>query len=217
MMENLLPNNTFYNELAIDYDEMISFDSAVEKKKNLLKNFINQKTMAAADIGCGSGVDSIALAQLGVNVTAFDPSTEILKVAKMNSQKLDLEIAFYNYHADQIPHEHNNQYEIVVALGNTFSNIPQEIFIDSLNRCYEILKPKGQLLIQVLNYDKILSDKKRIVNITEGKTKYFVRFYDFVDEQIVFNILAFNKNNNSDFKLASTRIYPHLSKDFISV
>ncbi len=217
MVEKLLSNNIFYDQLAVDYDEMISFDNAVEKKKILLKKFINQYSTNAADIGCGSGVDSIALAQLGVKVTAFDPSTEILKVAKLNSQKLNVEIDFQNYPADQIPNEHNDKYEFVVALGNAFANISQDIFNHSLTRCYEILKPKGLLLIQVLNYEKILAEKKRIVSITKGKDKYFVRFYDFIDEQIVFNILTFNENDNSDSKIISTRIYPHLSSDFISI
>ncbi len=45
-----------------NYDEMISFEKAVENKKKLLKNFIKPEMKYAADLGCGSGVDSIALA-----------------------------------------------------------------------------------------------------------------------------------------------------------
>ena len=215
-MDKMLPNNTFYDELAADYDEMISFDSAVGKKKTLLKSFVIAEMKSAADIGCGSGVDSIALASLGLKVTAFDPSTEMLKVAKANTDKMSVKIEFYNYSADNIPEDFNNQFDLVVSLGNTFANIPKEKFLASLQRCYEILRPKGQLLIQVLNYEKILADKRRVVSITEGNDKYFIRFYDFIGEQIVFNILTFSKSNTSDFKLTSTRIHPHQSEDFIS-
>ena len=151
-MDKMLPNNTFYDELAADYDEMISFDSAVGKKKTLLKSFVIAEMKSAADIGCGSGVDSIALASLGLKVTAFDPSTEMLKVAKANSNKMSVKIGFHNYSADNIPEDFNNQFDLVVSLGNTFANIPKEKFLASLQRCYEILRPKGQLLIQVLNY-----------------------------------------------------------------
>ena len=42
-MEKILPNNVFYDELASDYDDMTSFEKAVEKKKNLLKNFVTKK------------------------------------------------------------------------------------------------------------------------------------------------------------------------------
>ena len=215
-MEKLLPNNIFYDELANNYDEMISFDNAVEKKKNLLKNFVNLNTITAADIGCGSGVDSIALSTVGIKVTAFDPSTEMLKVAKVNAKKMNINVEFYNSAADQIPKEHNNKFDLVISLGNTFTNIPHEKFNDSIKRCYDILKPNGQLLIQVLNYTGILMDKKRIVSIKEGKDKYFIRFYDFISEQIIFNILTYSRNNNYDFKLSSTRIYRQLSEDYIS-
>jgi hypothetical protein len=99
-------------------------------------------------------------------------------------------------------------------LGNTFANIPKEKFLTSLQRCYEILRPKGQLLIQVLNYHKILLEKQRIVNITEGEKGYFIRFYDFSGDELVFNVLSFVKSNPSDNKLISTNLYPHLVKDF---
>ncbi len=98
---------------------------------------------------------------------------------------------------------------MVVSLGNTFANIPKERFLKSLKRCYDILKPNGKLVIQVLNYEKILADKQRIVNITESADKYFIRFYDFTTEHIVFNILTFSKTDPGQNKLISTKIYPH--------
>jgi ubiquinone/menaquinone biosynthesis C-methylase UbiE len=67
-MKNILPNRAFYDELASDYDDMISFENAVEKKKKLFKNFLTSEMKASADIGCGSGVDSIALALSGLKV-----------------------------------------------------------------------------------------------------------------------------------------------------
>ena len=215
-MEKILPNKVFYDELASDYDNMISFEKAVENKKKLLKNFVTAEMKSAADIGCGSGVDSIALASLGLKVTAFDPSVEMLKASKANAEKANVEIDFQNCPADNIPGEFDKKFDLVVSLGNTFANIPVENFVDSLKRCCEILKPNGQLLIQVLNYEKILLEKQRIVNITEAADKYFIRFYDFLNEQILFNILIFNKANPSESKLISTKIYPYSSVNFKS-
>jgi len=213
-MEKNLPNKVFYDELASDYDAMISFDKAVENKKVHLKNLITSAMKFVADIGCGSGVDSIVLASLGLKVIAFDPSVEMLKSAEANSKRMNVEIGFHNYSADNIPTEFNNNFDLVVSLGNTFANIPKEKFLTSLQRCYEILRPKGQLLIQVLNYHKVLLEKQRIVNITEGEKGYFIRFYDFSGDELVFNVLSFVKSNPSDNKIISTKLYPHLVKDF---
>jgi ubiquinone/menaquinone biosynthesis C-methylase UbiE len=213
-MEKILPNKVFFNELASDYDQMVSFEKVVENKKRILKNFITPGMKYAADLGCGSGVDSIALASLDLKITAFDPSSEMLKAAKANSKRLNVKIGFHNYSADNIPAEFNNNFDLVVSLGNTFANIPKDKFLTSLQRCSEILRPKGQLLIQVLNYHKILLDKQRIVNITEGEKVYFVRFYDFGGDELLFNVLSFEKSNPSNNKLISTKLYPHIVKDF---
>jgi len=215
-MEKILPNNIFYDDLAADYDNMISFEKAVENKKKLLKNFITAEMKSAADIGCGSGVDSIALASSGLKVTSFDPSTEMLELAKINAFKKNVKVDFHNYATKNIPNEFDERFDLVVSLGNTFANIPVENFVDSLKRCCEILIPNGQLLIQVLNYEKIIADKQRIVNITQAADKYFIRFYDFLDEHIIFNILTFNKEKPSDNKLISTKVYPYLVKNFES-
>ena len=88
--------------------------------------------------------------------------------------------------------------------------------MDSLKKCYLILKPNGILSIQLLNYEKILTENKRIINITEGSEKFYVRFYDFTGTEIIFNILTFSKLNLSDNSLISTLIYPHLQSDFIT-
>ena len=176
-MEKILPNNVFYDELASDYDNMISFEKAVEIKKKLFINFVADEMKSAADIGCGSGVDSISLSSLGLKVTSFDPSSEMLKSAKANADRTKAKIDFHNYSADNIPTEFNNNFDLVVSLGNTFANIPPEEFSSSLKRCYQILKPNGHLLIQVLNYEKILAEKQRIVNITAGEKDIS---YDFM-------------------------------------
>jgi len=215
-MDKLIANSSFYDEIAPEYDEMISFESAVKKKKNLLKNFINQNIKIAADIGCGTAVDSIALAQNGLNIFAFDPSEKMLSVAKSNSKKMNAAVEFYHHPADSIPREYDNKFDLIVSLGNTFANISEDKLSTSLKRCYDILKPKGQLIIQVLNYKKILEEKQRIVNITESGNKFFIRFYDFDNEQIDFNILTFNKSNTSEHKLSTTKIYPYQLEKFQS-
>ena len=215
-MKNILPNKAFYDELASDYDDMISFENAVEKKKKLLKNFLTSEMKSAADIGCGSGVDSIALSLSGLKVTAFDHSSEMLKIAEANAARMNAKIELHNYSADNIPVEFNSQFDLVVSLGNTFANISKDKFIDSLKTCQDLLKPNGQLLIQVLNYKKIILENQRIVNITEGKDNYFIRFYDFLDEYILFNILTFTKTDPTQYKLISTKIYPHSVENFMS-
>jgi glycine/sarcosine N-methyltransferase len=140
----------------------------------------------------------------------------MLKIAETNAARMNAKIELHNYSADNIPGEFNSQFDLVVSLGNTFANISKDKFIDSIKTCQDLLKPKGQLLIQVLNYEKIISENQRIVNITEGKDNYFIRFYDFLEEHILFNILTFSKTDPAQNKIISTKIYPHTLENFKS-
>ncbi|MFZ1279858.1 MAG: hypothetical protein WAR59_03410, partial [Ignavibacteriaceae bacterium] len=80
-----------------------------------------------------------------------------------------------------------------------------------------LLKKDGRVLIQILNYEKILEDKERIVNITKKDIEYFIRFYDFGKNDLTFNILKFSANQTTKKELISTKIFPYIAKDLKKV
>lgn len=206
-------NNNFYNSASIYYDKMIDFNSALQKRKILLSNFVDDKIKSVADVGCGTGVDSISLFQLGLNVTAFDPSIEMINVAKENCINTNTQIDFNNYSASEIPKTFYNKFDFVVSLGNTVANINQKQLEQSLVRFYKMLKSDGNILIQILNYEKILKDQERIVNITKKDNEYFIRFYDFGKKELTFNILRFSADKTLEKELISTKIFPYKVKE----
>ena len=67
----------------------------------------------------------------------------------------------------------------------------------------------GVLVLQVLNYARILKMQERIVNITRNGDYYYTRFYDFTGDEINFNILRFHAGNPSDRSLRTSVIYPY--------
>ena len=84
-----------------------------------------------------------------------------------------------------------------------------------------MLAEGGKCVIHILNYALISEQKERIVSIKPDEENYFVRFYDFINGQINFNILRFSKGNNSDYTLITTQVYGYkkdlLAKIFDSV
>ena len=210
----MLNNQEFFDELSVQYDSMIPFEKAIERKKELFKNLLKDSHKTIADIGCGTGSDSLALAGLGYKVTSFDPSAQMLDKARINAKSSGLDLDSYQFGASQIPDEFNGKYDVVISFGNSFANIPTDEFENSVCKCFSLLRDKGELYIQILNYEKILLEKKRIVSITTSEEKYFVRFYDFNENQIVFNILQFDKAKPADHQLISTKIYPYSTADF---
>jgi ubiquinone/menaquinone biosynthesis C-methylase UbiE len=210
-------NNSFYNSASAYYDKMIDFDSALKKRKILLSNFIDDKIKSVADVGCGTGVDSISLSQLGLDVTAFDPSVEMINTARTNSEKHNCKIDFHNFGANEISKTFYNKFDLVVSLGNTFANIPFTKIDKSFANLFKLLKKDGRVLIQILNYEKILREKERIVNITKKDGEYFIRFYDFGKDGLTFNILKFSADETTMKEVISTKIFPYTAKELKKV
>ncbi len=208
-MSNNIRNKTFYDNVSEFYNEMVNFDNALENKKKHLTNFLSNKTKTAADIGCGSGIDSIALSSLGFNVTGFDASSKMIEKAKINSKEKKEKIKFYNYSAQNIPYEFNGKFDFICSLGNTIANISPYNLKLTVQRFSELLNKKGRLLFHILNYEKIINDNERIINIKKGKDDFIIRFYDFKKNYINFNILKFEIDKPKHKSLLTTKVYPH--------
>lgn len=210
----MLSNEKFFDAISETYDNMISFPDSVEKKKNIIKEFINAGMLNAADLGCGTGVDSIALSQLGLNVTAFDISSGMIKHAEQNAERENHKINFINKSITEISDGHFKKYDFVVSLGNTIANLNSDQLVDSIKIIKRMLTKNGKALIQILNYIPVLKNKERIININRDQNFHFIRFYDFEDGFLQFNILKYLVQNPKDYELISTKIYPHINSDF---
>lgn len=78
----------------------------------------------------------------------------------------------------------------------------------------KLLTKQGKLIIQLLNYSKILAEKERVVSINKNKNQVYIRFYDFMDSFIRFNVLRINwKNQRPQYCLTSSHLYPYIFSD----
>lgn len=203
-------NNTqFYNAFAEEYNAMIPLEKQVESKEEFFEKFITDEIKTAADLGAGSGADSIALYKLGLNVVAFEPSEEMVKQAQHNFSDQKVNVEIFNRKLIEIDAALHDHFDLVVSMGNTFANIGRDEIETSIKKLIALMKPGGKAIIQILNYDKVLSEQERIVNITESNSKQFIRFYDFCEEKVFFNILSFQKDDFSTRKLITTEIFPY--------
>jgi len=216
----MLDNKNFYNIASSFYDQMISFEANLDSRRDAFGKLFS-KPIVAADLGCGTGVDSIALSLNGHKVTGFDPSFQMLETAKSNALKYQQSVDFVESTILDLPALYNSQFELVLSLGNTFANIEGTTIYSTVQRLFDILKPGGLCYIHILNYARITEIKERIVSIKENGKDFYVRFYDFVNGQVNFNILRFNKENTANKELLTTPIFAYkrdlLVKVFSSV
>ena len=210
-----MKNSDFYNALSENYDDMLGFDNALLKRKDVLSKFITNDFENAIDIGCGTGLDSISLALNGLNVTAFDTSELMISKARQNAKDRNLNIRFINSPFIKKNVRQISKNDIIVSLGNAFANIKENDLNKIIKLSYSLLSKGGSFLFQVLNYDLIRKENKRIVNITGKNNKMYVRFYDIEKKILRFNILTINSKNTSDYNLITTELYEY-NKDWFS-
>lgn len=207
-----MKNQIFFDQISEFYDDMINFNAAINSRRKVLAGFIESHYTKAADLGCGSGLDSISLASLGLKVFAFDQSQKMIDLARLNSKEFTNQIQFYrtDLRAAKLP---KSEFDFVISLGNTLANLR---FIDLkklFNKIYNSIKDGGVFVFQILNYTAIRKSKERIIRTTQNESSIFVRFYDFHHDHLDFNILKISKSDLKRTEFFTTSLYAHKEKE----
>ncbi|MFA5803122.1 MAG: class I SAM-dependent methyltransferase [Melioribacteraceae bacterium] len=203
----------FYDSISDVYDKMIDFEKNLDLRFNAYKELF-PLTGTVADIGCGIGLDSIALAMNGHKVTAFDISPNMIEELKRNTDKYQVTIESHIGSFASLSPKFDSKFNNVVSVGNTIAHLNQKELNSAIRRIYKLLQPGGKIFLHILNYKLIKKQNKRINNIANRDGKIIIRFYDFRKDDLDFNILSFPQNSPKEFKLVTTKHYPH-TKDEI--
>jgi cyclopropane fatty-acyl-phospholipid synthase-like methyltransferase len=191
---------------------MIDFDSALKRRIDLLSNIVGDyKT--AADFGCGTGIDSIALSKLGLRTDAFDQSEEMIARAKSNASKYNADIKFFSCPLEDITSP--NMYDLIVSLGNTMANLNVAQLKKTLGICKTLLNKGGRITIQILNFN-LITENIHIINENETSKYKVTRYYEKDGNGLQFKIKIIDKINETE-KLIETSIFPHTMNLLIQI
>lgn len=101
-----------------------------------------------ADIGCGGGILSEALARAGAQVTAIDLAPEALDVARLHAIESGLAVDYRLISAEALAAELPGQFDAVTCL-EMLEHVPDPLSV--LRACAGLLKPGGRLFLSTLN------------------------------------------------------------------
>ncbi len=197
----------FYDSISNFYDEMIDFDKALIRRKELLAEFLSHdiakanfywRKLYAADLGCATGIDSIALSQLGIDVTSFDISGEMIKKAKANAEKFHIKLKTVKTDLAEIASDLDDNFNLIISSSNTPANIPFDQIQIVLDNFYRILKPAGKFIIQLLNYDKMLKEKTPTFARTKINNEEITRGYTYGEDEMQFKVKKITQKSEID-------------------
>lgn len=207
----------FYDAISNNYDQMISFDKRLTLEEPLFRNLLNKYSIKSAlDAGAGSGFHSVLMAKLGVRVTAVDLSDKMLKLLRNRARlcKIDIATVQSDFTEINIPPE---SFDAVFCLGNSLVHVFSKARLrKTISTFANLLKPDGVLILQILNYDKILREKQCIQNIKKSEDTVFIRYYEYHGNKILFNLLTVN-TEKLIHKLQSVAIRPIRSTELNKV
>jgi ubiquinone/menaquinone biosynthesis C-methylase UbiE len=207
---------SFYEEIAKYYDYIFPTG---KDQVNFIKNHAGEGNRALLDIACGTGGYSLELAKLGYKVTALDLDVEMIEglKAKISSSGFDVKALVGNMlELDRLD---GNKYDLAFCIGNSLVHLAGEKEIEEFFKDVKRLTgDKGKFLVQIINFDRILSQNVQALPTIENKDigLTFQRLYRYDESQgkIYFKtILTVNKERLEN----EIPLYPLLSSDILKL
>lgn len=159
------------------------------------------------DVGSADGGVACALEKVapGLNVIGLDLSEALLGEARR----------LYPEHADRFVALDMREalrvfgkaaFDGIYCIGNTLVHL--EDVRQVIGDFHQMLKPGGVLVIQILNYDKIMRERPEGLPLIENERVRFERYYDYLDEGICFKSVLTIKGDEDLTLSAETMLYP---------
>ncbi len=182
----------FYDALAPDYDLMTDLAKRFVQERPFFRLLVERYGLRTAlDAGCGTGFHSLLLSQLGVKVTAVDIAGVMLERLKAHAAEMGLNIETVRADFLELPGLVRGEFDALFVMGNSLAHLVTDDAVRrALANFHRLLRPGGMVFIQLLNYHRILRNRERIQSVRESGGKTFVRFYDYNDRMLTFNLLT---------------------------
>jgi 2-polyprenyl-6-hydroxyphenyl methylase / 3-demethylubiquinone-9 3-methyltransferase len=100
------------------------------------------------DIGCGGGILSESLAQLGAQVTAIDMSAEVLNTARLHQAQNPLGIDYQQISAEDMALQQPNAFDVITCM-ELLEHVPDPASL--IKACATLVKPDGAVFFSTIN------------------------------------------------------------------
>lgn len=172
----------FYHVLSMYYDDIFPLR---EPQRRFLHAYLEQEQLSSLlDVGCGTGTMALEASTSGTEVVGVDLSPDMIEIAR-NKARERLSSASFEI-ADMRDLSHiPKTFDSIFCLGNTLAHVSD---VSELHRVFTQFRKKGsRLLLQTVNYDRVLARHIEALPIIQTPHLTFYRYYTHrVDGKIDF-------------------------------
>ncbi len=195
--------------IARNYDLMVNWQKRFnEEFPVLLPLFKKNKVKSVLDVGTWTGEYTIGLAKKGPYVLGLDNHQIMIEMSNEKLRKLSPQVkknvAFMLTDYSDFSKKLDKKFDAAICMGNSLPYIPVPLptIIKEVSRS---LRDKGALfVIQLLNFEKILKQKNRLLSFAIQKSKekgdrehMFIEFFDEAKGKLIHHVIVFDSEGEN--------------------
>ncbi len=183
------------NHLGYFYSWMLGdFETKCHEQQTFfIHHHITPKSSKIAfDLGCGNGIQSIALARLGFSMTALDFNKTLLHELQERKGASHIEII----ESDLLNFKKyvSSQPELITCMGDTITHLPNKESVEQLIReGAEILSLDGKLIISFRDLNHELTATQRFLPVRVDENRIHTCFLEYFPEHVMVHDILHEK------------------------
>lgn len=196
----------YEEHLADFYSWMVG---ELEPKSNEFQFLLNsygiapKNTKTAIDLGAGNGIQSIALKNIGFNVTAVDFNEQLLSELKANPKASGINTKLADI--TEVEGFEKLKPELILCCGDTITHLDSKREIKKfVSNTSEILETNGHLIFTFCDYTNELSDKQRFIPVKNTDDRILTCILEYETEKVKVTDLLYEKINGQWIQKVST-------------
>lgn len=193
-----------------EYDELVDWNARLTREGPFFRRlFAECGVRSVADVGAGSARHSIMYRSWGLDVTAIDPSPQMLQLARENAARLGSDVRIVEGGFGEVAHIVGSPVDAITCTGNALPHVRSMTGLrEALGDFASALAPGGLLVLHYLNHERLLTKRIRTMSPVFRETptgdKFFIRLLDYTPtgDGILFDFVTLVRD-------ASVRETPH--------
>ena len=199
---------SFYSWMLGDLQQKVNEFTTVLETNNVKA----KKGAVALDMGCGHGIQSMALARGGFEVISVDFSNEMLYELINNVQGL-LVTAVEDDIRNIRSYDHHKP-SLITCCGDTIVHLASKQEVeDFIAGAANILEPNGMLLLHFRDYSTALDDTERFIPVRSTKDRILTCVLEYFDDKVRITDLLHERGKNGFVQHASSYYKVRLNKE----
>jgi len=222
----------FYDSIAEHYPMFYrDWKTQLDREGLSLRSIFRGKGVERIlDAACGAGTQAVALAKLGFNVVACDPSAGMLKKAQDIAKEYGVvdKLEFQRIDFLNLTDVVKGPFDAIVCKGNSLPHLLLDEEIETtLLIFYELLRPGGLLVIGMRDFEPFMQDRPEFIpgfaHKDDEDNSEFITFdlwewYDGPPVIATQNLYIVQGTERGGFKTVKRRVqYRPLSTDEVKV